>query len=176
MSAQNTPHRPQDQVEIPSLTADSALDRLDVRILAALQANARLSNQLLSEHIRLSPSATLQRVRRLEARRLIRTYRAEIDIERLRPALFVFAEVTLSSQYPQDFERFEAVIADIPEIVSADQISGPFDYVLQAVVADVNAWRELADYLLSAEVGAAKITTSVRMKAAKRFAGFPLSR
>ncbi len=175
MSAQKNPPKPQNRTNTRIDTAEYAVDSLDLRILKALQANARLSNQRLSDQIGLSPSATLQRVRHLEANRLITGYQARIEVERLRPTMFVFAEVTLASQYPQDFERFESVISNIPEIIGADQISGQFDYLLQAIVTDVNAWRELADHLLSAEGGAAKITTSVRMKVAKSFAGFPLS-
>jgi DNA-binding Lrp family transcriptional regulator len=156
-------------------TADTAVDALDLKILVTLQAHARLTNQQLSGMIGLSPSATLQRVRRLEARRLILGYHAKLDLERLRPVLFVYAEVTLASQFPADFERFETIIATLPEIIAADQISGQSDYLLQAVVRDVNAWRELADYLLSAEVGAAKITSSIRMKTAKSFQGYALA-
>ena len=44
----------------------SRLDRIDRRILVALQADARLTNQALSERVALSPSACLARVRRLE--------------------------------------------------------------------------------------------------------------
>ena len=47
------------------MTAAYELDRIDRRILAALQADGRLTNQALSDQVALSPSACLARVRRL---------------------------------------------------------------------------------------------------------------
>lgn len=154
--------------------AESFVDERDLRILHLLQAQGRLSNQDLAEAVSLSPSAVLQRVRRLEGAGLIQGYRAEIDIERLGSVLFVFAEVTLTSHFPDDFVRFEAHLAEIDEVIAAHQISGPYDYLLEAAVPDINAWRQLADHLLGAQLGVAKITTSVKMKSAKAFRGYPL--
>ncbi|MDR3507880.1 MAG: Lrp/AsnC family transcriptional regulator [Caulobacteraceae bacterium] len=154
--------------------AESFVDDRDVRILEILQVEGRISNQSLADAVNLSPSAALQRVRRLEGLGLIRGYGADIDVERLRPTLFVFAEVTLTSHFPEDFARFEARIEEIPEIIAAHQISGPYDYLIQVTVQDINSWRQLADHLLGAQLGVAKITTSVKMKTAKAFRGYPL--
>ncbi|QUD88783.1 Lrp/AsnC family transcriptional regulator [Phenylobacterium montanum] len=154
--------------------ADSFVDDRDLKILALLQAQGRISNQDLAGAVNLSPSAALQRVRRLEAAGLIRGYHAEIDVEQLRPVLTVFAEVTLTSHFPDDFARFEAELAAIPEVVAAHQISGAYDYLLEVTVSDINSWRQLADQLLGAELGVAKITTTVKMKTAKPFRGYPI--
>ena len=155
--------------------AESFVDERDLKILQILQDQGRISNQDLAQAVNLSPSAVLQRVRRLEGAGLIRGYRADIDVERLRPLLCVFAEVTLTSHFPDDFARFEAVLDTIPEVIAAHQISGPYDYWLEAAVPDIHGWRRLADRLLGAQLGVAKITTSVKMKTAKAFQGYPLT-
>ncbi len=155
--------------------AESFVDDRDLQILRLLQSQGRISNQDLAQAVHLSPSAVLQRVRRLEALGLIHGYRADIDVERLRSILFVFAEVTLTSHFPDDFARFEAMLEEIPEVIAAHQISGPYDYLLEVAAPDINSWRQLADRLLGAQLGVAKITTSVKMKSAKAFRGYPLS-
>ena len=157
---------------IAPAAAESFADAIDRRILQVLQTQGRLSNQALADLVHLSPSAVLQRVRRLESQGLIRGYRADIDIERLQPTLFVFAEVTLTSHFPDDFARFEATLEAIPEVIAAHQITGAYDYLLQAAVRDINSWRQLADHLLGAGLGVAKMTTSVKMKTVKAFGGF----
>ncbi len=155
---------------------DSAPDAIDLRILALLQANARLTNQALADAVHLSPSACLARVRRLEKAGVVQGAHAAIDVERVRPLLVVFAEVTLANHRLEDFTRFEAAIAALPEVVAADQVSGGFDYLLKVAVADINAWRQLADRLLVDGSGVAKIISHVRMAETKRFSGYPLTR
>ncbi len=158
-----------------SSAAESFVDERDIQILSLLQGQGRISNQDLATAVNLSPSAALQRVRRLEGFGLIDGYRADINVERLRPILVVFAEVTLTSHFPDDFARFETELAEIPEVSAAHQISGPYDYLLEVAVSDINSWRQLADRLLGAQLGVAKITTSVKMKTAKAFRGYPLA-
>lgn len=157
------------------MAVQPALDRLDLRILAALQADGRITNQALADQVGLSASACLARVRRLEADGLIRGYHARLDIERIRPTVTVYGEVTLKSHRPADLTAFEAVLTDIPEVVEAAQVSGPFDYLIKVVTADVRAWGELADRLLQEGLGVDKIASHILMKDAKPYRGTPVS-
>ena len=153
----------------------SALDRLDLRILATLQADGRITNQALAEQVALSPSACLARVRRLEADGLILGYHARLDIERIRPTVTIYGEVTLKSHRPADMAAFEAVLSDIPEVVEAAQVSGPFDYLIKVVTHDVRAWGALADRLLQEGLGVDKIASHILMKDAKPYRGTPVT-
>jgi DNA-binding Lrp family transcriptional regulator len=152
-----------------------ALDRIDLKILAALQADGRITNQALADRVALSPSACLARVRRLERDGFIQGYHARLDIERIRPTLTVYGEVTLKSHRPAELLAFEAALAAIPEVVEAAQVSGPFDYLIKAVCPDVRAWGELADRLLQEDLGVDKIASHILMKDAKPFRGAPVS-
>src|SRR3990167_10487517 len=98
--------RPQIMRRNRALDGYSALDRLDLKILAILQAQGRVTNQALAEQVGLSASACLARVRRLEAAGLIQGYHARLDIERIRPTVTVFGEVTLKSHRPADHPAF----------------------------------------------------------------------
>jgi len=73
-----------------------ALDAIDVRILADLQRNGRTTIQDLAAKVGLSPRASLERVRRLEASGIISGYRAVIDLAHLSKPINVFAEIILA--------------------------------------------------------------------------------
>lgn len=152
-----------------------SLDRIDLKILSILQVDGRITNQALADQVALSPSACLARVRRLEAERLILGYHARLDLERIRPTVTVYGEVTLKSHRPADLLHFEAVLAEIPEVVEAAQVSGPFDYLIKVVCPDVRAWGELADRLLQEGLGVDKIASHILMKDAKPFRGAPVT-
>lgn len=158
-----------------ALNGYPALDRIDLRILAMLQDDGRISNQALAARVALSPSACLARVRRLEASGLIQGYHARLDLERIRPTVTVYGEVTLKSHRPSDLAAFEAVLASIPDVVEAAQVSGPFDYLIKVVTPDVRAWGALADRLLQEGLGVDKIASHILMKDAKPFRGAPVS-
>lgn len=151
-----------------------SIDRMDLRILAVLQAEGRITNHALSQRVGLSPSACLVRVRRLEAGGLILGYHAEVAVERLRPLVVVFAEVTLTRHHPADFAAFEAFALTVPEIVEVAQVSGAFDYWLKVAVRDMRAWRELSDRILNADLGVGTISSQVMMKPAKNAGAIPI--
>jgi Lrp/AsnC family leucine-responsive transcriptional regulator len=152
------------------------LDRIDRKILAILQTDARITNQRLAEAVALSPSACLARVRRLEEKGILARYLAEIDVERAAPALRAFVEITLESHAQEDFSRFDRHLAGTPEIVASWQVSGRFDYLLLLVVADMTSLRLLSEDLLGAGLGIEKFVTVPVLKEAKPFAGLPLER
>lgn len=156
------------------MTANHKLDRIDRRILAALQADGRLTNQALSERVALSPSACLARVRRLEQSGVIQGYHARLDPFKLDVGLVLFAEVTLKGHSPAELDLFERSIQRIAEIVEASHVTGAFDYLLKAVTADMAGWTRIAEQLTSAGIGVDRINTHVLMNKPKVFVGYPI--
>ena len=77
------------------------LDRLDLRILAQLQKNGRMTNVDLADAVGLSPSPCLIRVKRLEQAGYIAGYGAHLRLEKLGDTLTVFTEVTLHGPPPR---------------------------------------------------------------------------
>jgi Lrp/AsnC family leucine-responsive transcriptional regulator len=122
----------------------SKLDRYDLRILAELQRDARISNQELAERIGLSPSPCLRRVRALEEAGLILGYRALLDARRLGLTLMALIHISMDRHTPERFENFEREIAGLPEILECLLITGQdADYQLKAVVRDMDAYQDL---------------------------------
>jgi len=114
------------------------LDRLDRRILAQLQANARISNLELAEAVGLSPTPCARRVRRLEDSGLIRGHVTLLDQERLGLSLTAFISISMDRHTPDRFEAFEAQVQDYPEVIECSVVTGQnSDYLIQAVVPDM---------------------------------------
>lgn len=151
-----------------------ALDRLDVRILAALQRNGRISKVELAKLVNLSASACLERMRRLEKKKLILSYHANINLSALMPIQMFLMEVTLGGHRAADFWRFERSIEKVPQVVECHALGGGIDYLLKVVAPDVPAYQSLVDDLLNQDIGIERYFTYVVTKVVKSLPQFPL--
>lgn len=156
------------------MTAVFRLDRIDRRILAALQADGRLTNQALSERVALSPSACLARVRRLEQAGVIQGYHARLDPFAIDVGLVLYAEVTLQRHSAEDLALFEEAISAIPAVVEASHMTGTYDYLLKVVTANMADWTRIAEELTSSDIGVERVNTHVMMNKPKFFVGYPI--
>jgi Lrp/AsnC family leucine-responsive transcriptional regulator len=120
------------------------LDRYDRKILALLQEDGRISNQDLADRIGLSPSPCLRRVRALEEAGILAGYRALVDARALGLTLTALIHISMDRHTPERFDRFEAEVREIPEIMECLLITGQdADYQLKVVVRDMDAYQEL---------------------------------
>ena len=140
------------------------LDRIDVKILAQLQRNGRMTNVTLSEAVGLSASPCLLRVKRLEKAGFITGYGAQIDLAKLGETMSIFTEVTLQDHKLDDFTRFEAEMRGVDELVECHLVSGGYDYLLKFVTRGVTHYQEIIESLLSREIGIAKYFSYVVIK------------
>ena len=126
------------------------LDAIDRRIIAALQADGRLSNVELADRVGLSPSPCLRRVKRLEREGYIEAYRATLQRSRIGLGFTVFVEVKIEGHANERAEAFQDAIVAMPEIVACHLVSGAADYLLEVVVPDLEHYqRFLVGKLLS---------------------------
>ncbi len=151
------------------------LDAFDVRILAALQRNGRITKIKLAEEIGLSPSPCWERMRRLEESGLIRGYHADIELDRLLHTATILVEVTLRSHTACDFDTFEQAVADVPEIVDCYATGGGIDYLLKVMTLDIDHYQRVIDGLLLADVGIDRYFTYIVTKQVKASSGPPLT-
>lgn len=128
----------------------SALDGIDKRILQLLQLDGRIATVDLADRIGLSPTATAERVKRLQKEGFILGYSARLDPAKLDRAFLVFIEVTLDKTTPDVFEKFGAAARRSPDIIECHLVAGGFDYLIKTRVADMGAYRTLlGDAILS---------------------------
>ena len=120
------------------------LDAYDKRILEALQADGRLSNQELADRIGLSPSPCLRRVRRLEESGVLAGYRALLNARALGLNLMAFIHISMDRHTPERFENFERHVAACAEVLECHLITGQAaDYLLKVIVADMDGFQAL---------------------------------
>jgi DNA-binding Lrp family transcriptional regulator len=149
-----------------------ALDRVDIAILSALQRNGRSTVQSLADRVGLSPRACLERIRRLEAAKIITGYQAIIDIAALSRPINVFAEIILERQARQ--VGFEWRLARIDNVVECWEVGGTVDYIARFVCPDLALYEELTKELIEDDaLGVARIISHVALRPIRRFTGYP---
>lgn len=146
------------------MDSDGPLDSYDLQILRRLAEDGRITWRDLALEIGLSMTPTVRRVRLLEEAGYIRGYFAQLDEGRLAGTMIVFISVTLERQIREVLERFEAIVADIPEVMSGFLMTGGADYLLRAVVRDLQHYRDLLEQLTQIS-GVAHIQSSFSLKA-----------
>jgi Lrp/AsnC family leucine-responsive transcriptional regulator len=113
------------------------LDAIDRRIIAELQADARLTNVELADRVGLSPSPCLRRVKRLEREGYIEGYRAALRRERIGLGFSAFLAVKIDGHANARALTFEEAVSAMPEVIACHLVSGEADYLLEVVAPDL---------------------------------------
>src|SRR3974390_3434224 len=116
------------------------LDGIDLKILAALQEDGRVTTQELAERVGLSASPCARRVRMLEEAGGITGYVAGGAQDRVGLPISVFASVKLERQREEELDRFSAAVRLWPEVVDCYLMTGQRDYLLRIVVPDLESY------------------------------------
>ena len=143
------------------------LDAIDRKILALLQLDGRMSIADLAGKVGLSPSPCLRRVRLLEEAGIIARYVAVLDQQRAGLPVSVFVSVKLESQKVDALDRFAKAIARWPEVLECYLMTGPRDYLLRVVVADLAAYERFLKQRLTRLAGIASIESSFALEQVK---------
>lgn len=149
--------------EVRRSTRSAALDRTDVAILEALQEDGRRTNRDLAGTVGLSPSACLERVRRLTAAGVIRGYHADVDPDAIGIGMEVLLMVRLQRHTRSVIEAFESHLDDLEEAVAWWHLTGASDYVLHVVVRDHTHLRDFLMDSFTTRPEVAQLETHVAM-------------
>lgn len=141
-----------------------ALDRIDRRILALLQADARLPVTTIAERVGLSATPCAERIRRLERERVITGYHARLDPQALGYGLLVFVEIKLAAKSGAAFDAFKRAVLRLPAVLECHLVSGDFDYLIKARIPEMNAYRRLLGDMLLALPGARESRSYIVME------------
>jgi DNA-binding Lrp family transcriptional regulator len=151
------------------------LDQIDIKILATLQENGRITNQTLSERVGLSARPCLERVRRLEASGFIKRYMALLNAAELGSSVMIIAEIVLEHQNNRRQTDFEIRMKTLDEVIDCFEVSGQFDYVARFVCPDIKAYQDLTASLIEDEaLGVARIVSNIVLRPIREFSGYPL--
>ncbi|SON54191.1 Leucine-responsive regulatory protein [Hartmannibacter diazotrophicus] len=157
-----------------SSTGVESLDRIDRKILAALQTDGRITNLDLADKVGLSPTATAERVKRLTRDGFILGYAAQLDPVKLGRGLLVFVEIKLDRMTPEVFSTFAAAVTRAPAVLECHMIAGGFDYLVKARVGNMDEYRSFLSDVLMTLPGVRETHTYPVMEEVKNTVHLPL--
>jgi DNA-binding Lrp family transcriptional regulator len=149
------------------------LDAIDLKILAELQQDGRITNVELARRVGISAPPCLRRVRALEEAGYIRGYRGLLDEKRLGYEVVAFAMVHLSSQAETDLKAFEDYVRKQALVRECWMLSGEIDFILKCVAPDLKTFQAFVGELTGAP-HVRNVKTSLTLRNSKDEAIVPL--
>ncbi len=152
------------------------MDKIDFKILDALQRNARITNQELSEQVNLSPTPCLRRVKMLEQAGVIKGYSAIVDPEAYGLSIMAFVSVRLERQTEVEIASFEKAIMALDEVFACYLMSGRSDYMLQVYAKSLKEYERFVRQSLTCVPGVGEIETHFAFGQVKQAMTLPQSK
>ena len=113
------------------------IDATDLKILSILQSNARTSNADIARRVGMAPSGILDRIRKLEARGVVRAYEARLDPQVLGLGLLAFIFIR-GEERVGEIETGKR-LAQIPEVQEVHHVAGEDCYLVKVRVENTEA-------------------------------------
>ena len=151
------------------------LGRIDLNILRILQKDGRISYTDLAKQVGLSVTPCIERVKRLERENYILNYGARVSAQKLNQSLVVFVQIRLNHTSQKNFEEFRRSVMDLENVQSCFLVSGNYDYLLKARVADMASYRELLGHRILKLPAVQESTSYVVMEELKDTMDLPIS-
>jgi DNA-binding Lrp family transcriptional regulator len=124
-------------------------DAVDLKLLAELQHDGRMTNNALARRVGVSPTQCLRRVRALKDAGYIKGFRVSLDERRLGVEITSFVTIELASQAEARLAEFDLAIRDLPNVRECWLVSGGADYVLKCVARSVSDFEALLLHFVS---------------------------
>lgn len=116
------------------------LDPIDLKILSELMRDGRASIVELASRVGLSPSPCLRRVRRLEEEKILKSYQAIVDREKVGLGLTIWVQATAANYERKTILKLRGAFNEIEEIVAWYVMAGQPDYLIQVVSPSLAAY------------------------------------
>ena len=118
-------------------------DEFDQAILVALHKDSKISNFTLARKIKLSPPATLERVRKLRKNGIILGQKAILDKKKLGRGLTCF--ISLQIKHPHKKEEYDLIEKDLQELEEIEEVyflTGKIDYLIKVNIRDIDEFKQ----------------------------------
>lgn len=151
-----------------------ALDRIDRRIIDALQRDGRLANNELAAQVNLSPSPCLRRVRSLEEAGVIKRYVALVDPAKVGLHMLAYVSVKLEKKGQMPAEDFASAVNTWSEVTECYSMTGDMDYLLRVQVEDLDHFSRFIMGKLLKQPGVADVKSSFALQRVKETTVLPV--
>ncbi|ABD71350.1 transcriptional regulator, AsnC family [Rhodoferax ferrireducens T118] len=156
------------------MSSDS-LDNTDRKLLDALQHDARQTVADLAQLVSLSPSPCWRRVRQLEESGVIEGYHAQLSRAKLGYGVTGFVHLQMDNHSPDIMAAFEREVVALPQVLSCHNLSGRYDYQIEAIAPDLESFSQLVRVKIRSLPGVKEISTSFSLKEVKRAGTLPVN-
>ncbi|MBP2154135.1 MULTISPECIES: Lrp/AsnC family transcriptional regulator [Erwinia] len=150
------------------------LNTIDMKILALLQNDARVTNQTLADHIGMSASPCWRKVRKLEEDEVIQGYRAVLNRKKIGLGVMVFVRVSIDSHNEAEARKFEQEVTALEDVVACYSIGGDADFLLQVVAQDLDAYADFAMKVIRRLPGIKEMQSMFVLKEIKPLVSYPI--
>ncbi|MFQ6604942.1 MAG: Lrp/AsnC family transcriptional regulator [Fidelibacterota bacterium] len=151
------------------------LDSTDRNILNILQSDGRITNAELAKRVNMSPSPTLERVKKLERTGIIKGYVALLDPVKAGTPFFSFVEVTLVRHGTRAVQRFMTSITQLEEVLECHHITGGADFLLKVATRDIPSYETFIVNKLTALEDVQHLKTLVVLSTLKQETRIPIN-
>jgi DNA-binding Lrp family transcriptional regulator len=151
------------------------LDSTDRQLLEALQQDARTTVAELAQRVSLSPSPCWRRVRQLEESGVIAGYHARLSRDKLGYGVTGFVHLQMNNHMPDAMAAFEREVVALPQVLSCHNLSGRYDYLIEAIAPDLESFSQLVRVKIRSLPGVREISTSFSLKEVKHAGSLPVA-
>jgi Lrp/AsnC family transcriptional regulator len=154
----------------------TGLDRIDLKILAALQEDASRSAAEIAEAAGLSQSPCWRRIQRLKEEGYISRIVALLNRNKLALRAQLFVQVKMARNDQVSLAEFSQAIRQFPEVLECHVVLGVFDFLLRVVTKDMVAYEKFYFERLSRVPHIREVTSFVAASEVKSTTALPLGR
>ncbi|MGB3445885.1 MAG: Lrp/AsnC family transcriptional regulator [Xanthobacteraceae bacterium] len=150
------------------------VDGFDLKMLAALQGDGRLTNQQLADAVGLSASQCSRRRTRLEEDGIVAGYHADLAAERLGFNVVAFVHITLATHSPDNAKHFRDLVQRVDDVQEAYSLTGDADYLLKIILRDLKSLSDIINNVLMPHPSVAHVRSSIVLDRLKATTKLPL--
>jgi DNA-binding Lrp family transcriptional regulator len=150
------------------------VDGFDLKMLAALQDDGRLTNQQLADAVGLSASQCSRRRTRLEEDGIVAGYHADLAAERLGFNVVAFVHITLATHSPDNARHFRDLVQRVDDVQEAYSLTGDADYLLKIILRDLKSLSDIVNNVLMPHPSVAHVRSSIVLDRLKATTKLPL--
>jgi len=151
------------------------LDAIDKRILAILQADAKINVKELAAKLNITKTPVYERIKRYEKEGVIDKYVAIVNREKVTSSIVIFCSVSLESQKLEQIQAFSQSVAEIEEVMECYLMGGANDFLLKVVVKDLKDYHQFSSGKLAALPNVDQINSMFVLDEIKHSTVYPFS-
>lgn len=140
------------------------IDQIDLKILSILQNSGRAKLAEIAEQVELSPPAIMERVKKLEASGVIKSYQAVLDGKKVGKDITAFIGVSIGNQ--RDIDNFANRMMRYPDVLECHHVTGDESFIVKVKSANTGSLEKLLGEIRSVE-GVTRTVTKVVLSTAK---------